>query len=154
MSNRLRDAISYTKNQKKYLVRFLEDGTIPIDDGYTERKIRTFAISKRSSLFSNSIRGAEASAIMYSILETAKANNANVFLYLKYLLEEVSKHLDDTDLSFLDMMMPWSPKYKIYESEKKKNLLTDYIQGTPGAELIYPKIRGIPDLVVDILNAS
>ncbi len=53
---------------------------------------------------------------MYSIVETAKANGANVEMYLRYLLEEMPKHLDDKDRSFLSDMMPWSDKYKEYEN--------------------------------------
>jgi hypothetical protein len=52
---------------------------------------------------------------MYTIVETAKANKVNVYHYLRYLLEQVPKHLDDKSLDFLDDMLPWSDKYLSYE---------------------------------------
>ena len=63
--------------------------------------------------------GAECNAIMYSIVETAKANGADVYTYLKYLLHEVPRHLDGTDRSFLDDMMPWSERYLVYERQER-----------------------------------
>ena len=57
----------------------------------------------------DTIAGAKASAIIYSIAETAKANNLKPYDYFEYLLTEIPKHLDDTDRSFLDDLLPWSP---------------------------------------------
>jgi len=115
ISDQMRDAIQYARNQKKYLCRFLDDGNIPIDDGATERAIRPFTIGRNNWIACDSIVGAEAAAIMYTIVETAKANKANVYHYLRYLLEQVPKHLDDKSLDFLDDMLPWSDKYLSYE---------------------------------------
>lgn len=56
----------------------------------------------------DTVNGAQASAIIYSIVETAKANNLNIYQYLKYLLTEIPQHLDDTDMDFLENLMPWS----------------------------------------------
>ena len=78
------------------------------------------ALSRRNSLFSCSMIGAECNAIMYTIVETAKANGADVYTYLKYLLHEVPRHLDGTDRSFLDDMMPWSEKYLMYERHERE----------------------------------
>jgi len=139
MSNRLKDAIGYALNQKEYLCRFLEDGYIPIDDGASERAIRKFAISKRGSLFYDSINGAEAAAIMYSIMETARANKVNVLVYIRYLLEEISKHLNDTNLDFLETMMPWSTEYLTYERHCIDNPADTYIIGEAGVDLVLPK---------------
>ena len=55
-----------------------------------------------------STRGAQASAVIYSLVETAKANNLNVYEYLDYLLTQLSAHAEDTDLSFLEELLPWS----------------------------------------------
>jgi transposase len=115
ISDRLRDAIQYARNQKKYIYKFLNDGNIPIDGGATERAIRPFTIGRNNWIACDSIVGAETSAIMYTIVETAKANKVNVYHYLKYLLEQVPKHLDGKSLDFLDDMLPWSDKYLSYE---------------------------------------
>ena len=56
----------------------------------------------------HSIHGAKASATVYSIVETAKANRLKPYEYLKHLLTEISKHMDDPDTSFLDDLLPWS----------------------------------------------
>ena len=58
----------------------------------------------------DTINGAKASAIIYSIAETAKANYLKPYDYFEYLLEEIPKHMDDTDQSFLEDLLPWSDK--------------------------------------------
>ena len=58
----------------------------------------------------DTINGAKSSAIIYSIAETAKANNLKPYEYFEYLLTEIPKHMDDTDRSFLDDLLPWSEK--------------------------------------------
>ena len=100
----LKDGISYARNQKEYLCRFLENGNIPIDNGATERHIRPFATARHSFLFCDSIDGAEAMAILYTIVETTRANKANVYWYLRYILEEMPKHQEDTDRTFLSQI--------------------------------------------------
>jgi hypothetical protein len=115
LSNRLLDAINYSKNQKEFLLMFLKDGNIPIDNGASERHIRAVAIGRKNYLFSDSIDGAEALVIMYTVVETAKANNVNVYYYLKYILEQMPRHMDGTDIGFLEAMLPWSPEYREYE---------------------------------------
>ena len=115
ISNRLLDAVNYSKNQKEFLLMFLKDGNIPIDNGASERHIRAVAIGRKNFLFCDSLDGAEALAIMYTIVETAKANNANVYYYLKYILEQMPRHMEGSDTSFLDGLMPWSPEYREYE---------------------------------------
>ena len=55
----------------------------------------------------DTINGAKSSAIIYSIAETAKANNLKPYEYFEYLLTEIPKHMDDTDRSFLDDLLPW-----------------------------------------------
>ena len=58
----------------------------------------------------DTINGAHSSAIIYSIVETAKANNLKPFDYVQYLLEEIPQHMDDTDCSFIEELLPWSEK--------------------------------------------
>jgi len=122
ISDQMRDAIQYARNQKKYICRFLNNGNVPIDDGATERAIRPFAIGRNNWIACDSKVGAETAAIMYTIVETAKANKVNVYYYLRYLLEEVPKHLDDKSLEFLDDMLPWSDKYLLYEKAQTMSI--------------------------------
>lgn len=56
----------------------------------------------------DTINGAKTSAIIYSIVETAKANNLKPYDYIQYLLEEIPKHLDDTNRTFIKNLLPWS----------------------------------------------
>ena len=97
---------------------FLNDGYIPLDDGACERAIRPFTIGRNNWIACDSIAGAETAAIMYTIVETARANQVNVYLYLRYLLEQVPKHLEGKSLDFLDDLMPWSEKYLYYEKDQ------------------------------------
>lgn len=129
LSNRLKDAINYSKNQKGYLCRFLKDGNVPIDDGATERHIRPFAIGRNNFLFCNSPDGAQATAILYTMVETAKANHANVYYYLKFILENMPHHMDDTNMDFLDQMMPWSNEYREYERKNTCEISSEIQEG-------------------------
>jgi len=115
ISARLKDAVNYSNNQKEYLSRFLTDGNIPIDNGATERHIRPFTVGRNNFLFCNTIDGAEAIAIMYTMVETARANKANVYYYLKYVLEQMPGHMEERDTGFLKSMTPWSEEYREYE---------------------------------------
>ncbi len=104
------DAVGYALNQEKYLRVFLTDGDVPIDNNASERAIRGFCIGKKNWQMIDTINGAKSSAIIYSIVETAKANNLKPFDYVQYLLEEIPKHMDDRDCSFLKDLLPWSEK--------------------------------------------
>lgn len=81
---------------------------IPIDNNASERSIRGFYIGKKNWQMIDTINGAKTSAIIYSIVETAKANNLKPYDYIQYLLEEIPKHLDDTDRTFIKKLLPWS----------------------------------------------
>lgn len=104
------DAVGYALNQEKYLRVFLTDGDVPIDNNASERAIRGFCIGKKNWQMIDTINGARTSAIIYSILETAKANQLKPFDYVQYLLEEIPQHMEDTDYSFLEDLLPWSEK--------------------------------------------
>lgn len=119
VDGKLKEAVTYALNQEERLRVFLEDGNIPIDNGYAERCVKPIALSRKNSLFSYSLAGAQCSMIMYTLVETAKANGADVYTYIKYLLKEMPKHQEDTDLSFLDDMMPWAAKYRVFEKSEK-----------------------------------
>lgn len=104
------DAVGYALNQEKYLRVFLTDGDVPIDNNASERAIRGFCIGKKNWQMIDTINGAKSSAIIYSIVETAKANHLKPYDYVQYLLEEIPKHMDDKDCSFLKDLLPWSEK--------------------------------------------
>ena len=104
------DAVGYALNQEKYLRVFLTDGDVPIDNNASERAIRGFCIGKKNWQMIDTIHGAKSSAIIYSIVETAKANNLKPFDYVQHLLEEIPKHINDKDCSFLEDLLPWSGK--------------------------------------------
>ena len=106
---KIRDAFNYALNQEKYLKVFLTDGEVPMDNNASERAIRGFTIGRKNWQVIDTIRGANASAIIYSIAETAKANNLKPFEYFEHLLNVIPKHMDDHDRSFLDDLLPWSP---------------------------------------------
>ena len=102
------DAVSYALNQERYLRVFLTDGDVPIDNNASERAIRGFCVGRKNWQMIDTINGAKASAIIYSIVETAKSNNLKPYDYLQHLLEEIPKHMDDTDRTFLEKLLPWS----------------------------------------------
>jgi hypothetical protein len=103
--------LNYSINQEKYLKVFLDDGEVPIDNSAAERAIRPFCIGKKNWVLINTMRGAGASAILYSIAETAKANDLNTFAYFEYLLTKLSEAVDEKgniDTSKLDPLLPWA----------------------------------------------
>ncbi|NRF96336.1 IS66 family transposase, partial [Paenibacillus frigoriresistens] len=80
-------AITYCLNQWEKLEAFMKDGRLEIDNNRSERSIKPFVIGRKNWMFSNTPRGAKASATIYSIIETAKENSLNPLLYLTYLFE-------------------------------------------------------------------
>lgn len=107
-SGKMKEAFTYALNQERYLKVFLEYGDVPMDNNASERAIRGFCIGKKNWEMIDTVNGATSSAIIYSIAETAKANNLKPFEYFEYLLTEIPKHENDTDNSFLKDLLPWS----------------------------------------------
>ena len=83
-------ALMYMHREWKRLLPYLDDGHIPIDNNRCENAIRPFVIGRKAWLFSKSIRGANASATIYSIIESAKANHLEPYHYLRYVLTEIA----------------------------------------------------------------
>ena len=119
-SSETADGIKYCINQEKYLRVFLDDPQIPLDNNLAEQAIRPFCVGKKNWKLIDTVHGAQASAIIYSIVETAKAHDLNIYNYFKHLLTEIPKHMDDTDLSFLDPLLPWSKQLPAECRKKKK----------------------------------
>ena len=107
-SSLIGDAILYTLNQEPYLRRYLEDGHLSIDNNSAERAIKNFAVGRRNWLFARSIRGADASAIVYSITETALLNGLKPYAYLTYVLDQLRQMGPFPKPEELDRLLPWS----------------------------------------------
>lgn len=114
-------AISYCLDQEAYLRVFLTNGAVPMTNNAAERAIRSFCVGKHNWYVIDTIRGAETSAISYSIAETAKMNQLKPYEYFKYLLEEIPKHGEFEDPSYLDELLPWSEKLPEYIRKPTKS---------------------------------
>ncbi|WP_141709294.1 IS66 family transposase, partial [Desulfuribacillus stibiiarsenatis] len=103
-------AVTYAMNQKPFMENYLLDGRCAISNNAAENSIRPFAVGRKNWLFAATPKGASASAAIYSIIETAKANGLNIYSYLNYLL----LYMPDTDYrnrpEDLEDLMPWSPR--------------------------------------------
>ena len=132
VSEKFRDAVQYALNQETCLRRFLEDGSVPIDNGACERSVKPVALSRRNSLFSLTVSGAESSVMIQTLIETARANGADPYYYLKYLMEQMPKHLYEKGREYMPEMMPWSEKYRQYEIQERMN--APWAQAPPGNE--------------------
>ena len=100
--------IQYSLNQEKYMRVFLESGDVPIDNSASEAAIRPFTVGRKNWVMINTINGAKASAVVYSIVETAKANKLNPYEYLNHLLTVIPQHMEDTNTAFVKDLLPWS----------------------------------------------
>ena len=96
-------AIAYSLGQWSKLERYIEDGNLQIDNNRAERAIKPFVIGRKNWLFSNTANGAQASAMLYSLIETAKANGLTPFDYLHHLLTELPKQSQD-----IEQLLPWN----------------------------------------------
>lgn len=84
-------ALNYLHNEWPKLVRYLEDGRLAIDNNRIENAIRPFVVGRKNWLFSDTVNGVKASASLYSLIETAKANALEPYAYLRYLFTELPK---------------------------------------------------------------
>lgn len=122
--NGKRPCVQYSINQEEYLKVFLTDGEVPIDDTASERALRNFTIGRKNWMTINTVRGAQASAVIYSITETARANGLNVYYYIKYLLEQLAELIDgqgNMEQSELEPLMPWSKTLPADCYSKRRN---------------------------------
>ena len=102
-------AVIYAKNQKPYMENYLLDGRCSLSNNAAENAIRPFTVGRKNWLFADTPKGASASAAVYSLVETAKANGLNVFEYLNYLLLNMMDTPWQQRPELLDDLMPWSP---------------------------------------------
>jgi transposase len=101
-------AAIYMRNQREYLERYLEDGRLEISNNRAERSIKPFVIGRKNWLFANTPRGAKASAILFSIIETAKENGLNPYEYLTYIFKNAPNWDIRANFENLDRLMPWN----------------------------------------------
>ena len=98
-------ALHYLKEQRPYLVRYLEDGRLEISNNRAERSIKPFVMGRKNWLFANTPAGARASAVIYSLMETAKETGLDPYKYLLWVLREAPK-LFETDREWAKKLTP------------------------------------------------
>jgi transposase len=94
----LGEAFGYALNQWDKLMRYLDDGRLEMDNGESERKIKPFVIGRKNWLFCDSIAGAKAAEIIYSIIETAKYHKVEPYTYLRYILSRLPNVTTEREL--------------------------------------------------------
>lgn len=104
-------ALHYLHTQWPRLIGYLENGNYPIDNNRAENAIRPFAVGRKNWLFSNSVAGVKASASLYSLIETAKANGVEPYQYLRHVFTELPKA---TTVENIEALLPWTCREKLY----------------------------------------
>ena len=104
--SKLGKALTYLKNQWPYLNNYLLDGRIEISNNRAERSIKPFVMSRKNFLFANTQKGADASAVIFSIIETAKENQLDPYRYLVWVLSSAPK-LSDDNPEWACELLPW-----------------------------------------------
>lgn len=97
----------YVLSQRKYLDRYLMDGRLEISNNRAERSIKPFVIDRKNFLFANTPRGAKASAVMFSLIETAKETGLDPFKYLVYVFEKAPNWNIRNNIDAFQELMPW-----------------------------------------------
>ena len=103
----LAKAVNYSIGREEYLRNYLLDGRLSISNNVAERAIRSFVVGRNNWLFSFTPKGAEASSVIYSIVETAKANRLDQRAYIEYILSKMPG-MDLNDKTDLENLLPWS----------------------------------------------
>ena len=99
-------AAHYALSQKQYLERYLLDGRLEISNNRAERSMKTFAVDRKNFLFCNAVNGANAAAVTFSLIETAKANGLLPFQYLTYVFKN-APNIDVNNPDELKMLLPF-----------------------------------------------
>lgn len=122
LGSKLAEAVTYARNQKEYLNSFLEHGEVDISNNYAENAIRPFTVGRKNWLFCDTPKGADASAIVYTVIETAKANGLEPYRYLKLLLTELPYLGKTPSQEDLMQFLPWSKTMQAACTELKTNI--------------------------------
>ena len=104
-------AFTYSLNQEKYLRTFLDDAMVEMDNNAAERAIRPFTTGRKNWVMIDTIRGAEASAVLYSLAEISRANRLKSYDYFTYLLTELPKYIHDFETEIPEKLYPWSEEF-------------------------------------------
>lgn len=104
--SKLQKAVNYAQNHRETLCNYMKDGRCEISNNAAERRAKSYAIGRKAFLFHTSVAGANASAVMYSMIETAKANNLNVFQYLYMVLLYMPDYKNEPE--GIEQLLPWS----------------------------------------------
>ncbi|MEG0355820.1 MAG: transposase, partial [Lachnospiraceae bacterium] len=104
--SKLAMAVTYAKNQRPYLENILKDGRVGLSTNLVENSIRPFTIGRKNFLFFDTPKGATAGQIIYSLVETAKANNVNPRLYLETILTHMPGYQNEP--AGIEQLLPWS----------------------------------------------
>ena len=132
--SRMDKAVTYIQNRRSYLTTYLEDGRCSFSNNLSENAIRPFTVGRKNWLFCDTPNGAQASALVYSMVEIAKANGVNVYHYLTYLLEKMpSDRMSDEEL---ELLAPWNENIKTEIQHRVNNTDQSDVncQGTPATE--------------------
>ena len=130
--SRMDKAVTYIQNRRSYLTTYLEDGRCSFSNNLSENAIRPFSVGRKNWLFCDTPNGAQASALVYSMVEIAKANGVNV--YLTYLLEKMpSDRMSDEEL---ELLAPWNENVKTEIQHRVNNTDQSDVncQGAPATE--------------------
>ena len=107
--SKLAEAVIYAQKQKAYLSAFLDHGEVDISNNFAENAIWPFVVGRKNWLFSDTAKGAQSSAIVYTLVETAKANGLDPYAYLLQLLVELPYLARNPGQNDLDFFLPWQP---------------------------------------------
>lgn len=110
----LQKALTYSLNQRKKLETVLLDGRLELTNNIAERTVKPFVMSRKNFLFCDTSKGADASALCFSMIETAKRNGLDPFGYLLFLLHELPKLGDEPAREQLERVFPWSDTIPAY----------------------------------------
>ena len=112
IGSKLEDAVNYALNQEQYLRAFLKNGEVEISNNFAENAIRPFVIGRKNWLFSDTVKGAKSSAIIYSLIDTAKANGIEPYTYLNLILTDMQYMGRPFSNEELESFMPWSKEIR------------------------------------------
>lgn len=126
--SKLEKAVNYALNHKETLMNYLKDGRCEISNNAAERRVKSYVMGRKNFLFHNSVDGATASAIVLSLIETAKANNLNIYHYLYTLLLYMPDYKNEP--AGIEQLLPWS------------DFIKERCSGVVDAETENPENRG------------
>lgn len=132
--SRMDKAVTYIQNRRSYLTTYLEDGRCSFSNNLSEIAIRPFTVGRKNWLFCDTPNGAQASAVVYTMVEMAKANGVNVYHYLTYLLEKLPN--DKMSDEELELMAPWNENVQEEIKRRASDQNQSYVncQGAPATE--------------------